>query len=80
MSILIDSTKGRAVADLLYRLFSSTGIRGSTEMPEDIIPAGVDKGSLEHLLFVTLTVAIDYQRDAPQLWEASRESFTDPET
>jgi hypothetical protein len=33
-------------------------------MPEDVQPAGVERGSLEHILFITLMVAIDYQREA----------------
>ena len=41
-------------------------------MPEDTLPDGAGKGSREHLLFITLTAAVDYQRDAHQLWEASR--------
>lgn len=49
-------------------------------MPEDILPDGVAHGSLEHLLYITLTVSIDYQREAGALWQASRDSFGDPET
>ncbi len=49
-------------------------------MPEDLPPAGVTTGSLEHLLFITLTVAIDYQRDAIDLWRSSRDAFEDPLT
>ena len=49
-------------------------------MPEDTPPNGVTKGSIEHLFFITLTVSIDYQRDAPALWYNSRKTFEDPET
>ena len=49
-------------------------------MPEDILPAGMKKGSLEHLMFITLTVSIDYQRDANIMWAVSRKTFEDPET
>jgi hypothetical protein len=73
----IDVQRGREAAALLYRLFSTTGIHGRTKMPEDILPAGVARGSLEHLLFITLTVAVDYQRDANALWAASRKTFED---
>lgn len=45
-----------------------------------ITPKGVSHGSLEHIMFITLTVAIDYQRDAIGLWENSRKTFEDPET
>ena len=49
-------------------------------MPEDISPKGVHKGSLEHLLFITLTTSIDYQRDADKLWENARKTYEDQET
>ena len=49
-------------------------------MPEDVTPLGVERGSLGHLLFTTLTVAIDYQRDAISLWASARKSHDDPDT
>jgi hypothetical protein len=80
MSIIIDSERGKKVAKLLYEVFTTSGIFGKKEMPEDILPMGMRRGSPEHLLFITLTVAIDYQRDAEQLWESARKTFEDPET
>jgi len=80
MSIIIDSERGKKIAKLLYTSFSTTGIHGRTDMPEDIMPNGVARGSLEHIFFITLTVSIDYQRDAPSLWASSRKTFEDPET
>ena len=71
---------GKKVGVLLYRSFESTGVFGHTEMPEDLRPKGVRKGSLQHQLFITLTVAIDYQRDANTLWKVSRKTFEDPKT
>lgn len=80
MPISIDRKRGKAVAELLYDSFATKGIHGRAQMPEDITPNGVTKGSLEHILFITLTVSIDYLRDAPLLWESSRKSFRDSET
>jgi len=80
MSIIIDGERGKKVAELLYTSFSTNGIHGRTDMPEDIMPNGVVRGSLDHILFITLTVSIDYQRDAPSLWASSRKTFDDPET
>lgn len=80
MSLIIDSERGRKVANLLYNSFLTVGIHGRTEMPEDLTPTGIIKGSIQHTLFITLTVSIDYQRDAPALWESSRRTFEDPET
>ena len=76
----IDTDRGKKLAQLLYDSFSTTGILGNTEMPEDILPAGMEKGSLKHLMFITLTVSIDYQRDANIMWAVSRKTFEDPET
>jgi hypothetical protein len=75
----IDADRGKQLAHLLYDCFSTTGVLGNTEMPEDILPAGMEKGSLEHLLFITLTVSIDYQRDANAMWAVSRKTFEDPD-
>jgi len=82
MDLAIDVARGRALASRLHALFSVTGagILGHKTMPEDEPPAGVVRASLQHLLFITLTVAIDYQRDAPQLWTASRAAYADPVT
>lgn len=80
MAIQTDPEKGRRVAELLYNSFSTAGILGRTEMPEDLTPRGVQRGSLEHLLFLTLTLSIDYQRDAVALWRSSRQSFEENET
>ena len=80
MSIVIDNERGKKVAELLYNSFSTVGIHGRIDMPEDITPNGVVKGSLDHIFFIALTVSIDYQRDAPSLWESSRKTFDDPET
>lgn len=65
---------------LLHGAFATQGIHGRKWMPEDVMPTGVEKGSLEHILFLTLTVALDYQREAGALWEAARQTFEDPTT
>ncbi|MGC8612508.1 MAG: hypothetical protein ACP5LR_08525 [Athalassotoga sp.] len=69
----IDVKRGQEVAKILL----STN---SNEMPEDLLPTGVAKGSREHLMFITLTVSLDYIRDATALWRSSRETFEDQKT
>ena len=76
----LHSERGREVAEQLFAAFQSSGIHGQTEMPEDVPPAGVTESSLEHLLFITLTVSIDYQRDALTLWKRARAAFEDSQT
>ena len=80
MTLVIDDLRGRSVAPLLFTTFQTSGIHGRTDMPEDIIPEGMKKGSAEHILFLTLTVSIDYQRDAPALWESARKTYEDLDT
>jgi len=79
-SLRVNSQKGKKIAGTLYNAFATTGILGNTIMPEDIMPNGMIKGSLEHLFFITLTVSIDYQRDANTLWAVSRKAWENPET
>lgn len=80
MNLIIDTDRGSRTAKILQRAFETTGIHGQREMPEDVFPVGVVHGSLEHILFITLTVSIDYQRDADDLWESSRKTFQDMST
>ncbi len=74
--------RGRDVGRILCKAFttSGVGIFGVTEMPEDAPPRGVQRGSRQHALFITLTVTIDYQRDAHELWRAARSTYEDPAT
>lgn len=58
MGIKIEVERGQRLAELVCRLFLTTGIHGQTTMPEDLLPQGMKRGSLEHCLFITLTVAI----------------------
>ncbi|ADI31335.1 hypothetical protein [Staphylothermus hellenicus] len=80
MSIIIDSDRGRRVAEILYNAYYTTGIFGYRSPPESVLPKGMVRGSLQHVLFVTLTVSIDYMRDAQALWESARRTFEDPMT
>ena len=47
-------------------------------MPEDVLPKGVVRDSAEYRLFLTLVVAIDYQRKADDLWDLARKAFANP--
>ncbi len=82
MAIKHNIEKAQEVGRILYKCFNdpTRGIFGRTVMPEDALPKGVARGSYEHRMFITLTVSIDYQRDANLLWEASRETFENEST
>jgi len=75
-----DTERGKELAKILIPAFSNEGIYGHKDMPEDAVPEGVEKGSREHILFITMTVAIDYQRDAYDLWNGARKTYNNPET
>lgn len=87
--LVINSEKAKEVAVILFEKFNSNeGIFGHNIMPEDLLPtwnsgltsSGIERGSYEHLMFITLVVSIDYQRNADQLWEAGRKTFEDDQT
>lgn len=80
MPLKTDPERARRVGDRLFRAFHTEGILGEVSMPEHILPPGVERGSQEHLHFITLTVAIDYMRNADDLWAAGRQTYADPET
>ena len=79
-NLITDSNRGKELAEYLHETFQTHGIHGRNDMPEDMLPTTMNRGSLEHLLFTTLTVSIDYQRDAERLWECSRMTFQDSDT
>ena len=68
------------------RFNSEEGIFGHNIMPEDLLWGSdlsgikVNKGSYEHMMFITMVVSIDYMRDADKLWQAGRETMEDNET
>ena len=80
MAVSVDVHRGMEVAESLHPAFFTVGIHGHNDMPEDLLPAGVDRGSPDHIAFVTLTVSIDYQRNASALWESARRTFEDSYT
>ncbi len=76
----LDVEHARKVASRLLAAHKARDIFGPVTMPEEENrPA--EAGSLEdHMRFITLTVSIDYMRDADQLWAAARRTFADPQT
>ncbi len=75
----MNKNRGIEIAKILLQAYGEAGIFDKRP-PEEIIPNGISKGSREHLLFITLTVALDYMRPAEKLWEASRKTYEDPKT
>lgn len=67
--------RAREAARRLWEAWNGAGIFGVVSMPESEPPVGVERGTREHALFITLTVALDYLRDAAALWSAARQAF-----
>lgn len=57
-----------------------SGLLGQTVMPEDTNPGFTDSQTEERLLYFTLPMALNYQRDSYKLWEAALKTSDDPET
>jgi hypothetical protein len=56
------------------------GFMSGADMPESAPPEGMTRGSYEHVLWLTLTVSIDYQRNATSLWNAAKLTWNDHST
>ncbi|MGE9810297.1 hypothetical protein ACLIKE_03020 [Ferroplasma acidiphilum] len=80
LNLQVHADRGRKLADMLIPALADGGILGHKEMPEDALPEGVEKGSLEHIRFITMVVALDYMRDANALWRHARDTYADPGT
>ena len=57
-----------------------TGIFANSSLPETQLPKGVERGSYEQIMFITMCSSIDYQRDADALWDAGRDTWNDENT
>lgn len=76
----VDFHQGRKAIEILLRRVPNSDQFSKVIMPEDILPSLMIQGSLEHILYITLTVSIDYQRDANSLWQSAGRTYVDPET
>ncbi len=80
--IVKDIEKLRRLAIALFEDYSNS--RGVFEKvsfpPEYNLPNGMEKGGEDHLRYLTLTVALDYMRDAEELWKQSHDAWTDLKT
>jgi hypothetical protein len=80
MPLSTDPERALRAGEMLLEAYRAGSILGPFSMPEDLLPPGVELGSRDHLHFITLTVAIDYMRDADALWAAGRATYADEAT
>jgi len=81
MAITTDLQRGTRVALRLYESFHHREIFShGDDMPESTVWGDRDRRSLQHILFLTFTVAIGYVHDAHWLWRSALRALDDPET
>jgi len=70
-----------AILEQVYRLIDAhkKGLLGGEVMPEDARPSIIQEDSAENYLFLTLPMALNYQRNSYALWESAAKAFLDPE-
>lgn len=56
------------------------GQLGQTKMPEDSNPGFSNEEREARLVYFTLPMALNYQRDSYKLWESALKTFQDPDT
>lgn len=79
LRLTMDLTAARKLRDA-YRGVSGATLFGQVDtMPEEEFAKGI-RDELDRLVYITLTVALDYQRDAHSLWRHARERYDDPST
>lgn len=78
----IDIKSVRKISEnILYDFKSGTGILSKYYFPKDLtLPTGMDKGSEDHLRYMTIIVTFSFIRDAIKLHELTRNIFLDPNT
>lgn len=61
-------------------LMYKDGRLGGEVMPEDARPSEIKEDSPENFLFLTLPMALNYQRNSYKLWESAAAAYLDEET
>jgi len=75
-TIFEDIEKAKKVGETLHTLFvHRTGFFSEYTMPEYILPKNLREGSLEHALYLTYIISVDYQTDAAKLWRNARDTY-----
>ncbi len=73
---IIDDIKAAKIADKLFiDFYNKKGFFKDKSMPEYVLPRNLNEGSIEHALFLTYVISIDYVVDAEKLWKKSRGAY-----
>ena len=72
----VDDVKASQIAERLFdQFYNRKGFFADYSMPEYILPRNLVEGSMEHALFLTYVISIDYMTDAEKLWKRSRSAY-----
>lgn len=84
VEIMMQDNLDRAikVGRILISAYKNDGIfeHKTEDMPELLKSTNMKKGSVQHVNYITLLVALDYMRPANQLWQAGVKTFEDEDT
>ena len=79
-SIKTDPIRTRKVVQKLIEWYKIHDGIFTGYLPESKPPNGVSRGSYEHIMFLTLSVSLDYQRSANDLWDSARKTWESGDT
>lgn len=80
VNLKIYPERAREVGLHLWELYQKEGIFGHRELPDDAVKELLKSvGQEKALLIITFTTALDYMRNASELWKSSIETFKDGE-
>jgi len=71
--------KVREVATALKEAYEKKGVFGHKELPDDRIEELKDANRETLIVLATLTISLDYMRNANELWNSTVQTFKDPE-
>ena len=76
VKFISDLEKANRIAEVLHDQFRNrTGFFKNYQMPEYDRPRGLSKESNAYALYLTYVISIDFQTDAVNLWNRSKEFF-----
>lgn len=76
---MIDKDKLHIQCRELLRAYNK-GLLGYSQMPEDTNPGFKDVEKEKRIIYFTLPMALNYQRDSYKLWASAKETYLDPQT
>lgn len=75
MSLIYNTNRASEIAHMLPEAMSGSVLFITGEKTDYSPPSGVTPGSLDHIIFLTLTLSVDTGSDPKTLWNASRDAY-----